>query len=206
MVLDVILEHHSDLYSQDMQPRNRRPLEWSYGEVALTRGASPELLGATVGVNCVDARYLGVVMAYNGESGEYMIQIDGSAEHGGIGDSNVTSMIVVLPNPDVILLQSFAKTSLQEEEEMEGSLENSVLEEAAPETSESGKVEVATARQADDIAVGQKLKREYDGVTGMVTTRVPGSDIVLIEWEDGDCEDIHVCDMEKLCIHLVVDE
>ena len=45
--------------------------------------------------------------------------------------------------------------------------------------------------------VGMTVTRGFDGVSGKVSTLVPGSDVVIIEWEDGDCEDMHVADMQR---------
>ena len=45
--------------------------------------------------------------------------------------------------------------------------------------------------------VGITVTRPFDGVSGKVSTLVPGSDVVIVEWEDGDCEDMHVTDMRR---------
>jgi hypothetical protein len=45
--------------------------------------------------------------------------------------------------------------------------------------------------------VGMTVTRGFDGVSGKVSMLVPGSDVVMVEWEDGDCEDMHVADMQR---------
>ena len=45
--------------------------------------------------------------------------------------------------------------------------------------------------------VGMTVTRSFDGVSGKVAMLVPGSDVVMVEWEDGDCEDMHVTDMQR---------
>ena len=45
--------------------------------------------------------------------------------------------------------------------------------------------------------VGMTVTRGFDGVIGKVSALVPGSDVVIIEWADGDSEDMHVHDMQR---------
>jgi len=68
-----------------------------------------------------------------------------------------------------------------------------------PRASEHEGMVAGGAVSAEQMAalVGMTVTRGFDGVSGKVSTLVPGSDVVIIEWEDGDCEDMRVADMQR---------
>lgn len=43
--------------------------------------------------------------------------------------------------------------------------------------------------------IGMEVVRGFDQTRGRVATLVPGSDLCVVAWEDGDCEDLHLADM-----------
>ena len=198
-----------------------------YGSMAVRAGACEELLGARVVVECVHSRLLGTVACYDVTESRYHILLDAHGGSGGLGDFAVEQVVVAtpLPCPDVHLVAAMPlcntrACSLEEEHALEqkvapvGStmgLVGVTAAESSPETppihapptapepDSMGSGAVADGIGAAQLAalVGMTVTRGFDGVSGKVSTLVPGSDVVIIEWEDGDCEDMHVTDMQR---------
>ena len=190
-----------------------------YGGVAARAGASQEMLGARVVVECVTARFLGTVACYDVTTSHYCIVLDSHGASGGIGDVAALPICVStpLPSPDVHVVAEMAVTSRESSPEAcvraandsgvcvregKGAVQISAMPTSSPETPPANEAQAAPTVGSVSVSqlaslVGMKVTRGFDGVSGTVTTLVPGSDVVMIEWEDGDCEDMHVSDMQR---------
>lgn len=181
-----------------------------YGYEAVRSGACEEWLGARVAVECVDSRLLGTVSGFEPESSRYHILLDAHGATGGIGDVAIRPFVVStkLPSCDVQVVAAMpvwstlaeSKTendgaSCQEDHQL-GSVSMSANGAAwmnpaqdSPDTPQLP-VQVEAAGSgigSDQLAslVGLAVTRPFDGVAGTVSTLVPGSDVVIIEWQDG---------------------
>lgn len=197
-----------------------------YGGMAVRAGACEELLGARVVVECVNSRLLGTVACYDAAKSQYHILLDAHGGSGGLGDVVVEQVVVTtpLPCPDVHVVAAMPRCNIracspEEDHALEqkaasgGSRMGLVVVAAAESSPETPPLHAPPAPEPDSMGggavadgigaaqlaalVGMTVTRGFDGVSGKVSTLVPGSDVVIIEWEDGDCEDMHVTDMQR---------
>ena len=198
-----------------------------FGSQAVRAGCSEGLLGARVAVECVNSRFLGTVACYDAATSQYHIILDAHGGPGGLGDyaTQALSVATQLPCPDVSVLAAQPRSSTRasspaerdpsparSKEKITSSIAhwNGVATTGAANSSpdtppllqHAPNHETACASShvsATQLAplVGMKVTRGFDGVSGTVSTLVPGSDVIIIEWDDGDCEDMHFADIQR---------
>ena len=194
-----------------------------YGGMAVLAGACEELLGVRVAVDCVNARYLGTVVCYDAASSLYYIMLDAHGGAGGLGDVAAQPFCVAtpLPCPAVHVIASMeaspkddVSSPREDVSQLDSLASNCVQGKQVTASESSPDTPPSSAREHDQDAnamgsgsgisaaaltslVGITVTRPFDGVSGKVSTLVPGSDVVIVEWEDGDCEDMHVTDMRR---------
>lgn len=178
-----------------------------YGGTAVRSGACEDWLGARVVVECHDARLLGTVACYEPGSSRYQILLDAHGASGGLGDVAMQpfALATPLPNFDVQVVAAMSAWIVPAEApagcdespaahehaedgggmtpEMHPAESSHDASRMQPEQQASG----GSALGAEQFAslVGMTVTRPFDGVPGTVSTLVPGSDVVIIEWEDG---------------------
>lgn len=189
-----------------------------YGFEAVRSGACEEWLGARVAVECVDARLLGTVACYEPGSARYHILLDAHGATGGLGDRAVQHGVVstTLPSCDVhvvaamsavMCMSSPAAPGNDEEEHQSSSFmpgaagPSPMPAQHSPDTAQLPvqREPAANSVGAEQLAslVGMTVTRPFDGVPGTVSTLVPGSDVVIIEWQDGT---ICMSRLQRLCM------
>jgi len=202
--------------------RTNRASRLLFGATAVRAGASDGLLGARVAVECRNARLLGTVACYDASTSRYHILLDFHGGCEGIGSVAQQEVYVAtaLPCPDVHVVaarapcvrESWPGDDLTSTHDM-ASTSNSALGTASTAAESSPDTPPAQAQHTNDAdvpgagggvgaeqlaaLVGMTVTRSFDGVSGKVAMLVPGSDVVMVEWEDGDCEDMHVTDMQR---------
>ena len=207
-------------------PETRRASKASrllFGAKAVGAGASEKLLGARVAVECRNARLLGTVACYNAATLRYHILLDfhGGAEGLGCEAQQEVYIATALPCPDVHVVAARQPCPARKRgpgDDMASpddlaSTSSSALgtaQTAAESSPDTPPVQAQHTKDADlhgaiggvgaeqlAALVGMTVTRGFDGVSGKVSMLVPGSDVVMVEWEDGDCEDMHVADMQR---------
>ena len=178
-----------------------------YGGAAVRSGACEDWLGARVVVECRNGRLLGTVACYEPGSSRYHILLDAHGASGGLGDVAMQpfALATPLPNFDVHVVAAMSVWSVPPEA-LVGCDEPSAAHEHAcggvgkePEMAPAESSNDASQMQPEQQAprgsalraeqfaslVGMTVMRPFDGVPGTVSTLVPGSDVVIIEWADG---------------------